>query len=80
MSRQIKHKAELRAMIRAEQLKYPECAGTCFGDVAWHAPDTNGCNWTVSTMEGANSKACLEKIQAFTNSLQQNYNVPDEGK
>ncbi|WP_059410675.1 hypothetical protein [Cupriavidus basilensis] len=80
MARQIKHKAELRAMIRAEQQKHAECAGTCFGDVVWHAPDADGCNWALSTMEGENGKACLDKIRPFTASLQQTYNVPDEGK
>lgn len=44
MDRQIKNKAELRAMIRAEQQKFAECSGACFGDVCWHAPDAGGCN------------------------------------
>jgi len=39
MSRQIKNKAELRAMLRAEQAKFSECEGACFGDVFWHAAD-----------------------------------------
>ena len=31
-------------------------------------------------LEGENGKACLDKIRPFTASLQQTYNVPDEGK
>jgi hypothetical protein len=49
MSRQIKNKAELRAMLRSEQEKFAECDGACFGDVCWHDPDAVGCNWSLST-------------------------------
>ncbi|AJG18169.1 hypothetical protein [Cupriavidus basilensis] len=80
MDRQIKNKAELRAMIRAEQQKFAECSGACFGDVCWHAPDAGGCNWNLSTMEGGDSAACIEKIRPFTATLQAQYNIPDEGK
>ncbi|WP_041681567.1 MULTISPECIES: hypothetical protein [Cupriavidus] len=80
MSRQIKNKAEIRAMVRAEQAKIPACEGTCFGDVVCHAPDASGCNWSLSTMEGGNSAACVEAIRPFTDQLRALYNVPDEGK
>ncbi|KWR78697.1 hypothetical protein [Cupriavidus sp. IDO] len=80
MPRQIKHKAELRAMLRAEQSKYAQCEGACFGDVVWHAPDASGCNWSLSTMEGGNSAACVEAILPFASKLRETYNVPDEGK
>ncbi|MDF3885162.1 hypothetical protein ACU4GI_17015 [Cupriavidus basilensis] len=80
MERQIKNKAELRAMIRAEQQKWTECNGACFGDVCWQAPDAGGCNWDLSTMEGGDSAACLEKIRPFTTALREQYNIPNEGK
>lgn len=80
ISRQIKNKAEIRAMVRAEQAKIPACEGTCFGDVVCHAPDASGCNWSLSTMEGGNSAACVEAIRPFTDKLRALYNVPDEGK
>ncbi|WER49636.1 hypothetical protein CupriaWKF_21105 [Cupriavidus sp. WKF15] len=80
MSRQVKNKAELRAMLRAEQAKFSECEGACFGDVFWHAADASGCNWSLSTMEGDNSAACLEAIRPFASQLREMYNVPDEGK
>jgi len=78
MSRQIKNKAELRAMIRAEQARMTQCEGACFGDVIWHAPDSGGCNWSLSKMEGANSAACVEALRPFTVALRETYNVPDE--
>lgn len=80
MSRQIKNKAELRAMLRAEQAKHPECEGSCFGDVCWHAADDDGCNWKLSTMEGGNCGACLAAIQPYVTQLRASYNVPEEGK
>ncbi|KAI3589218.1 hypothetical protein D9X30_5865 [Cupriavidus sp. U2] len=79
MSRQLKNKAELRAMLRAEQAKFSECEGACFGDVLWHSADAGGCNWSLSTMEGGNSAACLEAIRPFENRLRELYNIPDEG-
>ncbi|MEC3764817.1 MULTISPECIES: hypothetical protein [Cupriavidus] len=80
MPRQIKNKAELRAMVRAEQAKVPACEGACFGDIVWHAPDASGCNWSLSTMEGGDSAACMEALRPFTDQLRQAYNVPDEGR
>ncbi len=80
MERQIKNKAELRAMIRAEQEKWTECKGACFGDICWHAPDADGCNWKLSTMEGGDSAACVEKILPFTLSLRERYNIPGESR
>ncbi|CAN7444156.1 hypothetical protein D9M68_84430 [compost metagenome] len=80
MSRQIKNKAELRALVRAEQSKFAACEGACFGDVVWHAPDAGGCNWSLSTMEGGNSSACVEALRPFTDKLREAYNVPDEGR
>ncbi|CAJ93927.1 Lysozyme inhibitor LprI N-terminal domain-containing protein [Cupriavidus necator] len=80
MSRQIKNKAELRALVRAEQSKFAACEGACFGDVVWHAPDAGGCNWSLSTMEGGNSSACVEALRPFTDKLRETYNVPDEGR
>ncbi|SDC48653.1 hypothetical protein SAMN05216345_102480 [Cupriavidus sp. YR651] len=78
MARQIKNKAELRAMIRAAQEKLPACTGTCFGDVCWHQPDADGCNWSLSRMEGENSAACVDAIQPLVISLQQQFNIPEE--
>ncbi|RZT36621.1 hypothetical protein [Cupriavidus agavae] len=80
MTRTIKNKAELKAMIRAEQEKLPVCKGTCFGDVCWHAPDDSGCNWQLSKMEGENSSACLEAIGAHVSKLQAEFNIPEEAQ
>ncbi|WP_454762987.1 hypothetical protein [Cupriavidus campinensis] len=78
MSRQIKNKAEVRAMIRAEQERLAVCKGTCFGDVCWHAPDADGCNWSLSKMEGENGKACLEALQPAIHALRQQFNIAEE--
>ncbi|GAA0843083.1 MAG: hypothetical protein CL858_10745 [Cupriavidus sp.] len=78
MDRQTKHKAELRAMIRAEQDKLDVCKGTCFGDICWTAPDAQGCNWRVSKMEGENGNACLDALRPVLETLRQQFNIPDE--
>lgn len=78
MSRQIKNKAEVRAMIRAEQDKLAACKGCCFGDVCWHAPDADGCNWSLSKMEGEGGRACLEALQPVIAKLQQQFNIAEE--
>ena len=78
MSRQIKNKAEVRAMIRAEQEKLPACKGCCFGDVCWHAADSDGCNWSVSKMEGESGAACLEALAPKIRALQEHFNIAEE--
>jgi hypothetical protein len=78
MTRQIKNKAEIRALIRAEQAKWPACKNACFGDVCWQPADADGCNWKLSKMEGDNCEACLDAIMPFTKTLMADYNIPDE--
>lgn len=78
MTRQIKNKAEIRAMIRAEQAKWAECKEACFGDICWHAADDSGCNWSLSKMEGDQGEACLAAIRPFTQTLMTQFNIPDE--
>ncbi|MCT9119172.1 hypothetical protein N6G02_23785 [Cupriavidus gilardii] len=80
MTRQIKNKAEIRAMIRAEQAKWPECKEACFGDICVQTPDATGCNWGLSKMEGEHAEACMARIQPFIESMKAQFSVPEEEK
>lgn len=78
MDRTIKNKAEVRAMVRAAQDRIAVCSGTCFGDVQWHQADADGCNWSISTLEGDACTECLKALMPFIDDLRQRYNILDE--
>ncbi|XQM39301.1 hypothetical protein DFLDMN_006194 (plasmid) [Cupriavidus sp. H19C3] len=80
MERAIKNKAEIRAMVRAAQDHIAVCSGTCFGDVHWHLADVDGCNWSISTMEGESGAACLKALKPYIDQLRQRFNIYEDAK
>ncbi|WP_368086178.1 hypothetical protein [Ralstonia sp. 25mfcol4.1] len=80
MDRIIKNKAEVRAMVRAAQDKIAVCSNTCFGDVCWHPADLDGCNWSISTMEGDASAACLQALKPHIDDLRARFNIREEAE
>ncbi|PLQ00341.1 hypothetical protein [Cupriavidus pauculus] len=80
MERTIKNKAEVRAMVRAAQDRIAVCTGTCFGDVCWHPEDSDGCNWSISKMEGEAGAACLKALKPFIDDLRQRINIRQDAE
>lgn len=80
MERVMKNKAEVRAMVRAAQDQISVCAGTCFGDVCWHPADPDGCNWSISTIEGDAGGACLRALKPHIDELRKRFNIREEAE
>ncbi len=80
MERAIKNKAEVRALIRAAQDRIAVCSGTCFGDVCWHLADRDGCNWSISTMEGEAGAECLKALKPYIDDLRQRVNICEDAE
>lgn len=78
MTRMILTAEELHQMVQKEAKKYPgECGDIVLGEVQWHEPDDDGCNWTISHFRGRDVQGCLGRINAFATRLRSQYNVPD---
>ncbi len=78
MSRQIKNKAEVRAMIRAEPEKLPACKGCCFGDVCWHAPDVRRLQLERLEDGGRAARPAAEALAPKIRALQAQFNIAEE--
>jgi hypothetical protein len=75
--RKVVAKAAIAGLIRAQMALFPECAGCGCGPIRWRAPDFDGCNWSVTRLDGANSLYCLERLAPLISNLRESVNVPD---
>jgi hypothetical protein len=70
-------KSAIAGLIRAQMSLFPECAGCSCGPIRWRTPDFDGCNWSITRLEGANSLYCLERLAPLISNLRESFNVPD---
>lgn len=69
---------KLHELLRAAASLCPECSDNYFGRVFWHKRDSEGCNWSVSTMTGNDPKGCFDRVLPTAIALRMAYSLPEQ--
>jgi hypothetical protein len=77
-SRLAQRSLAVRPLIRAEQQKWVEYSGGCFGKCILECAGRTWLPWNLSTMVTGHCAACVKAIRLFGMALRETYNVGDE--
>lgn len=78
MARRIESKETIEKLIAEETIQHADCVNVTWGGIYWHEADEYGCNWSISTINGQDWEACLNRLRPFIANLRATVNIPDE--